>query len=290
MNDQRIIWLASFPKSGNTWMRTFLEAYFEGKGKRVDINTLNRFSRGDIQQYIFDRAAGRPFEAKTVEEWLEMRPKALKFLVDSKPGFHFVKTHCLPRRYKGHYDLIPPELTAAAIYIMRNPFDVAPSYARHLGTDIDGSIERMTYAKNTHATPTGLLEVVGRWDDHVKSWTTPRGLTRHVMRYEEMVGEPEKTFRALLDFLRVPREDGRLRRALRQTSFERLSRQERAAGFRERPEGMEQFFARGRAGGWRETLTPEQVARLRAEFLPTLETWYPELLAETEEYAGTAAS
>jgi hypothetical protein len=51
---------------------------------------------------------------------------------------------------------------------------------------------------------------------------------------------------------------------------------------------MKQFFVRGKPGGWREDLTPAQVARIRAEFLPTLEKWYPEMLAETKAVARTA--
>lgn len=49
---------------------------------------------------------------------------------------------------------------------------------------------------------------------------------------------------------------------------------------------MERFFAKGRAGVWREDLTPAQVGRIREAFLPTLEKWYPEMLAETEAFAA----
>jgi len=48
---------------------------------------------------------------------------------------------------------------------------------------------------------------------------------------------------------------------------------------------MKQFFARGSAGGWREELTPGQAARLRSEFLPMLEKWYPEMLDQTLDFA-----
>jgi len=52
---------------------------------------------------------------------------------------------------------------------------------------------------------------------------------------------------------------------------------------------MKQFFTTGRAGGWREELTPGQVARIRAEFMPVLEKWYPEMLDETRDFAGENA-
>lgn len=74
--------------------------------------------------------------------------------------------------------------------------------------------------------------------------------------------------------------------AVKSTSFEAMKAQETTLGFTEKPKGMQSFFAKGQAGAWREDLTPAQVARLREAFLPTLEKFYPELLAETEAFAA----
>lgn len=289
MTLQRIIWLASFPKSGNTWIRSFLANYFQPAGRTLDINNLRQFTTADVRQDFFDRANGAPFRGETVEDWLRVRPKALRLIAASKPGHHFVKTHCQIMKIQG-VDLIMPEVTAAAIYLIRNPFDVAPSYARHLSVGIDAAIERMLSPTSTHANPGRILEITGRWDDHVRSWTGAPGLPLHVMRYEDMAADPERAFRALLGFLKAPGGDGRLRRAIRLTSFESLRKQEERDGFRERPQGMERFFVRGRPGGWREELSPAQVAKLRAGFVPTLEKWYPELVDETREFAAGAVA
>ncbi|MCL5776664.1 sulfotransferase domain-containing protein [Limibaculum sp. FT325] len=284
---QRIIWLASYPKSGNTWTRGFLANYFAPKSEQLDINSLRRFTTGDVRQDFFDRAAGRPFHAADFDEWLLTRPKALRLIALSKPHHHFVKTHSRIERI-GDIDLIPPEVTAAAIYIIRNPFDVAQSYARHLVSSLDAAIDRMMDARAVNYGPTMICEVLGSWETHVQSWLSAPGLPRHVMRYEDMVADPERAFRGLLGFLRAPVNDGQLRRAIRAASFEQLRKQEEKAGFVERPPGMERFFAKGKAGSWREDLSPAQVARLREAFLPTLETWYPELLEETATFAAGA--
>ena len=287
MNLQRIIWIASYPKSGNTWARTFLANYFQPEGKQLDINSLRQFTTADVRQDFFDRAAGRPFRAKTMDDWLRVRPRAIRLIAESKTGHHFVKTHCQIRRI-GPVDLIPPEVTAAAIYVMRNPFDIAPSFARHMGVDVDTTIDRMVDPTTIDANPNNILEIVGRWDDHVRSWTGAPGLPRHVMRYEDMLADPERAFRELFRFLRLPVEVDRMKRTLELTSFDSLRRQEEEKGFVERPPNMERFFYRGTAGGWREDLSPAQIARIRAEFLPTLEKWYPELLEETREFAEGA--
>ena len=282
---RRIIWLASFPKSGNTWVRSFLANYFQPPGRTLDINSLHRFTTADVRQDFFNKAAGRPFRGKTVDDWITVRPKALRLIAGSKSGHHFVKTHCLVSKI-GPADVIPPEVTAAAVYIIRNPFDVASSYARHLSLDLDAAIERMTTHLAVHANENGIMELISRWDDHVESWTTAPGLPLHVMRYEDMLADADKAYRALFGFLRVPVDEAQMRRTLKTTSFRALQNQEREAGFGERPKGMKQFFATGRAGGWREELTKAQAARIRAEFLPVLEQWYPEMLDETRDFAG----
>ncbi|MGF1447618.1 MAG: sulfotransferase domain-containing protein [Pikeienuella sp.] len=285
---QRIIWLASFPKSGNTWTRSFLAQALMPPGQAPDINNLRAFTTADIRQDFFDKAAGRPFAARDFDEWLTMRVKAVRLIAGSKPGHHFVKTHCQVVRI-GQVDVIDPAVTAAAVYILRNPFDVAPSYARHLGIEIDRAIDMMLNPKALNASANRIFEIVGRWDAHVASWTGAPGLPRHVMRYEDMLADSEKAFRGLLGFLQAPVQDGQLRRALRATSFAALKKQEADQGFIERPPTMSApFFAKGQAGAWREDLTPGQVARLREAFLPALERWYPELLEETAAIAAKA--
>ena len=284
---QRIVWLASFPKSGNTWTRVFLANYFMPPDQAPDINSLYRFTTADVRQDFFDRVNGGPFVARSFDEWLRMRPKVLRAVAASKPGHHFVKTHSQVRRI-GSVDLVPPEVTAAAIYVMRNPFDLVLSYARHLGEEVDAVITRMANADAINGGKTGVLEYLGRWDGHVASWVDAPGLNPHVMRYEDMVSDTERAFRGLFAFLRVPVDETRLARALHAASFETLQKQERDKGFRERPPGMKQFFASGRAGGWRERLSPSQVARIRAEFLPALERHYPEMLETTAAAAAGA--
>ncbi|MEM6932327.1 MAG: sulfotransferase domain-containing protein [Pseudomonadota bacterium] len=284
MSLQRIIWLASYPKSGNTWTRYFLAQYFMPPDERPGINDLRRFTLADVRQDFFDKANGGPFHAQSFDEWLAIRPKALRLIAAARPGHHFVKTHCQIQRI-GQVDVIPPDVTAAAIYIMRNPFDVVPSLSRHLSMPIDQTIDRMLDPKCLNTTPTLIFETLGRWDHHVESWCSTPGLLRHVIRYEDLILDTEKTFRGLLTYLQAPIQDGQLRRAIRASSFSKLQKQEKKDGFRERPTGMEQFFAKGTSGGWRNVLTPDQVARIRAEFLPTLNTYYPEMLDETDAFA-----
>lgn len=284
---RRIIWIASYPKSGNTWTRVFLSNYFAPQGKSVDINRLHDFTTADVRVDFYDRAAGGKFQGETFDDWVMIRPKALKLIAQSRPGTHFVKTHCQIMRI-AEYDLIPPNLTAAAIYIIRNPFDVAASYAKHMNKPMDETIDKLSDPKNNNYTGRLIFEILGRWDDHIASWLAPPGLARHVMRYEDMIANPEQAFRGLLGFLQVPVKDGQLRRSIRKSSFDSLRKAEEKAGFKEKPDAAEKFFRKGKADVWKEELTPAEVARIRQEFLPTIKKWYPEMLETTAAFAAKA--
>ena len=285
-NLHRIIWLASYPKSGNTWMRSLLAHYFMPKGAAPDINNLRQFTTGDGRMDFYAAAGGGSYHAESVEDWLKVRPRALRLIAGSKNSHHFVKTHCQAINYMGQ-DLIPSEVTAAAIYILRNPFDVSLSYARHMSSTVDEAIELMGRRDNIMGSPQHVYDILGRWDEHIDTWVNAQGLAVHLVRYEDLLNKPGPTMRQLLEgFLKVKVDAPKLAYAIKSTSFEAMRRQEEQLGFAERPAGMAQFFAKGQAGAWREDMTAAQVARVRELFLPAIERWYPAMLDET---AGVAA-
>ena len=284
---QQIIWLASYQKSGNTWMRVFLANYFAPKGRKLSINQLNEFTTSDVRIDYYDRAAGGQFAGETIEDSLAIRPRVQRLIAQSKPGHHFVKTHsCIGSM--NDVPLINPQVTAAAIYIMRNPFDVIPSFARHSARTNDEMIDAMIDPKAIFRSEDGIYEMIGRWDDHIESWLTAPGLPQINVRYEDMIADTQGTMRKVLTFLKVPIKESQLKQAIRASSFSELRKQERQQGFTERPDRMDAFFVTGKSGGWREALTASQIGRIREEFRGALEKHYPELLEETASYAATA--
>lgn len=284
---RRIIWIASFPKSGNTWMRLLLANCFAPRAG-FDINSVQSFSSSDVTQIYYDQVAGRPYQAASVEDWLQTRAKVLRTIVAARPGHHFVKTHSMLGQI-GRWNLIAPEVTAGAIYLVRNPFDVLPSYARHLNKPLDQALDTMLDPDNFNYTPTRIAEMVGSWDLHVQTWTSLQGAAVHVIRYEDLLSDTLGQMQGLLATLQTPVEDSVLKNAITASSFKKLQKQERKKGFRERPKDMKQFFVSGQSGSWKKTLTPAQVARIRQHCLPMLTRFYPDLLDQTAEFANSAA-
>ena len=279
MSDQRIIWIASFPKSGNTWARILLAYYFLPKDAGLDINSIHKFTLSDMRRDFFEKANGGPIENLSFDEWLALRSKVIPLIARSKPNLHFVKTHCALAKVKG-VSLIPPSCTAGALYFLRNPFDVALSYARHLSVDVDLAIDRMCNAENTNGSLQGIREPIGRWDGHVETWTANTGLHLKVFRYEDFLSDTESQAKQMLSFLGAQVDLGKLRWAVRKASFKSLQKQETELGFRERPQNMERFFVGGRSGGWKSELSPGQIDRIFKAFEGTIEKHYPELATE----------
>jgi hypothetical protein len=107
-----------------------------------------------------------------------------------------------------------------------------------------------------------VYELYGSWSQHVLSWTRKPHRAIYVMRYEDMLNEPQKTFGALARHLLFKPTEAQLADAIDRSSFERLREQEEKDGFLERPKRAERFFREGRAGQWKEILTPAQIGRI----------------------------
>ena len=269
-----IFWLASYPKSGNTWFRSVLRTYMSGAQDPIDINALQTGQIASSQVWV-DDVAGFDTADLTQAEIEDLRPHVYRWSAQEIPGIGYHKIHDAYRMTSDGQPIVGREATRGAVYILRNPLDVASSYAAHNGTDIDTAIARMgdsshALARTKKALPNQLLQMMGSWSDHVTSWVDAPGLALHLIRYEDMLAHPEDTFGGALAFLELDHDPDKVARAVELCRFDTLARQEQEHGFRERPAKAERFFRQGRAGGWREELTDAQAAQIIADHGPVM--------------------
>ncbi len=268
----KIIWLASYPKSGNTWMRAFLHNLLRDPKDGYELDRLGEYSQGDSQGVAYQRFLRKPVKEMTDEEVAILRPKVQEFLTKQTPDNIFVKTHNALVEYLGR-PIHSMEHTAGAIYIVRNPLDVMISHADHYGQTIDESIASTSIEETKVGTgPISVYEIHCSWSRHVESWTARPAPHLHVMRYEDMLGQPLETFGGLVQFLRLPVSRERLQRAIELSSFKNLRQKEDEKGFVERSNKSKsnRFFREGKAGGWRNVLTPAQVEAIVAAHEPQM--------------------
>jgi hypothetical protein len=255
-------WVASYPKSGSTWLRLFLSAYFWGKGK-VDINGPKGRLYGDLNE----RAYGKLLNQATLEDCrltpekaMTIRPAALFQLSQMTGGDAYIKTHSANTRVMG-CDQIPEYLTRGAIYVIRDPRSVLVSFAKYNGETIDQSVERMNDA-NSFIVNRDLLHYLSDWSSHVLSWeNTP--FETHIVRYEDMVQKSQETFEGIVRFLTGDKEPNPslLAASLMATRLEAFQAQEEVSGFREN-KSNHRFFGSGLLEGWKDVLSEAQAAKI----------------------------
>jgi hypothetical protein len=255
----KLIWLASYPKSGNTWLRAFLHNLMRNPSESHDINRLADFTLSDAQMRWYQLFDSRPGSEITKEEIAALRPRVHEAMTRSHPDSVFVKTHNALVEDRGT-SMITMEYTAGAIYVVRNPLDVAISHSHHYAITIDESIK----ALNTPGLQTINEEIYcyerhGSWSENVMSWTNRPNPGLHVVRYEDMLSAPHKTFAGVAAFLGLKVTRDRLDKAIKLSSFKVLREQEKRHGFIERTAKSERFFREGRAGQWRTALNAAQV-------------------------------
>jgi hypothetical protein len=262
----QLVWIASYPKSGNTWLRAFLHNYWRKRDAPYDINSLMDLCTGEAGASLYRKYDPRPGSQYSVPDVQRMRPLVHRDLTAIFPDLVFVKTHNAQLVVAG-IPLITPAVTAGAIYIVRDPRDVAVSFSHHLGRSVDETIDFMADpGAATGGDDVKVYERLSSWSVHVHHWTRHANPRLHVMQYEAMLDDPRTTFGKLLRFLGEPPEGERFERALRFSAFDRLKAQEAAHGFIEQPEQSQgAFFREGQHGQWKHALSPAQAARIEQD-------------------------
>jgi hypothetical protein len=258
-----LMWIASYPKSGSTWLRAFLHNYLRDAETPHDINDMMALSTGESGASLYRAHDPRPASQYSVADVQRMRPLVHRDLTKLHPGPVFVKTHNAALIVE-RAPLITQEVSAGAIYLVRDPRDIALSYSRHLGRGLDETIAFMANPEAaTGGTDVKVYERLSSWSVHVHSWTRNPSQRLHVIRYDDLIEAPSETFASLLRFLGHVPDPARLDRAIANSCFAELQRQESARGFDERPEeSTGPFFGSGRAGAWRNVLTQAQRVKI----------------------------
>ncbi len=281
-------WLASYPKSGNTWFRMVTANLYAEDNEPVDINDLPE--RGGIAsaRAPFDNILLLESGILTHEECDRMRPMLYQAMaqedeadfddpmqkaededrIDSKT--RLIKCHDAWTYTDRNEPLLGGANAAnSAILIVRDPRDVAPSLANHLGSDIDSAIAFMgknasPFCGSLNSQPNQLRQQMLGWSGHATSWLDQRDIPVHLIRYEQLKADPVGTIHGALSFAGRTHSMDDVANAVELASFERLQAQEAASKFREAPKGRT-FFRRGESGAWRDELTPEQIAQVERD-------------------------
>lgn len=266
---KNIVWLASYPKSGNTWFRILLSNFFSSSDSPVNINDLND-SLIASNRSIFDQYVGTNSSDLTSSEIELLRPELYRRLALESKKLIYIKVHDAWKKNINREPLFPNDITRGVIYFIRHPLDVAVSYGYHSGYSSLRSLREMGnsahgFCTNPEKLNIQLTQLLFSWSEHVISWVDQSGLPQIVIRYEDLYKKTHDEFARALNFLGIPYSESRINTAIKNSSFEIVSRQEKEYGFREKPVSQEKFFREGKIGTWKDHFVPDQVNSFLAE-------------------------
>ncbi len=261
-----IIWLASYPKSGNTWFRVFLTNLLRNADTPAKINELANTPIASARG-LFDSNMGFEASDLTADEIDRLRPELYLHLAENAEEQLFMKIHDAYTNVADNLPLIPPAATGGALYFIRNPLDVAVSFAHHNGSDYDASIARLadesfTFCGKSNRLHNQLRQKLLSWSGHVTSWMDSAPFPVCLLRYEDMKTQPLTTFTKAVRFAGLGHTGEQIQKSLGFSSFEVVRQLEEAEGFREKSASSSRFFRKGEIGSWREELSAEQAEKI----------------------------
>ena len=258
-----LFWLASYPKSGNTWFRIVLANLLNTSTNPIDLNQINTGAIASGRDWI-DEALGFDSACLDHDELDQLRPAIYKWHSEqcNQVGFH--KIHDAYTFVDNGSPMIPLEGCLGALYFIRNPLDVAISFANHSHCSIDKAIENMghqtfAFCKGKYRQHNQLRQWLLSWSLHVQSWVEAQDIKVLVLRYEDMKQNPLPTFTKAIEFLQLGSSQADIAQAVDNASIEKLQQQEEELGFSEKPAKVHRFFRKGVVDDWRNTLTPAQI-------------------------------
>lgn len=264
-------WLASYPKSGSTWLALALGSLYRGGGPVEFTGEAIGFPQAASRD-AFDSTLGLESSNLTAEEDELLRPRVYEMLAKQAADPLIRRVHSAFVNNKAGEPLFPPRFTLGVVYLVRDPRDIAVSYAHYIDNTIDAALRVMRDPDAAIAAKPGsisplLSQRLLTWSDHIRSWRSAN-LPLLLIRYEDMLKQPEHTLGSVASFLNWNVEPAVVAAAVEATRFHRLRSEEEEHGYEfgaSRP-----FFRSGRSGSWREALSEDQVRQIELDHRPMM--------------------
>ena len=266
-----IVWLASYPKSGNTWMWLFIKSYFNPPKKKF---SLNYHKDDPIMLEPFPDE--RMFDKLKInyENFFDLSKNwvNLQSLINLNNKTNYLKTHNAMCTINNH-KFTNIQNTLGAIYIVRDPRDVLISYSSYMEKSMDETLKFMlnkeTYEVGEFKKKIYNKTLLGSWSDHYNSWKNYKSREIIIIKYEDMVNSASSTFLKVLTYLskiiKINVDHTKMDKAIEETSFKNLKSLEINEGFKTNL-SKNKFFRKGVVGDWREKLNKEQVEKIEKAF------------------------
>ena len=269
-NFKKIIFITSYPKSGNTWTRLIISRLLNHQ-KKFNLKNIN-----DILLF----SDFKNFEKLDGYKMLENKPIDFDFIVsnwvnaqyyinkNSDKDIYF-KTHNVHGLVNNYY-FTNKDVCKGFIHLVRDPRDVAISLSHHMNYSIDQAIDDMIYNKNKRAYSHKVFEVISTWKDNINSWLLFRDVPSLFIRYEDLLTNASLQIMRIINFhskINSPLDNVNkeiISKIITETAFHNLQNCESKFGFSESKKTTK-FFREGTSNQWKIYLNNKQVNKIQDE-------------------------
>jgi len=256
-----IIWIASYPKSGNTWVRSFLSAYLYSNDGSFSFDLLRKIQQFPKASYIKQFTENLKDLKEVSSKWIPAQD-----FINLNNKVNYFKTHNAMCNVEGN-NFTNKSNTLAAIYLVRDPRDVLVSLANHRGIDIKEAIDILLTdrAKLSFNKEYGAGVVVGSWSQHYNSWKQFKLAPTLIVKYEDLYFDTKETFLKIIKFLNkiyaLKVDDNKIDSSIKNTNFKKLKEMEIKYGFPEaifnnKTKKKINFFYQGKICNWKNFIDP----------------------------------
>ena len=271
-----IIWITSYPKSGNTWVRSLLVSYLYSDNGVFNFDLLKKIQQFPSKQYLKFFLKDFTDIKKISDHWIAAQDRINLF----NDKTIFLKTHSALCRLENN-SFTNKNNTKAAIYIVRDPRNLITSLSHHYSLNIDQAFDFMSDKKKMLFTNEyglgdfGIATVLGSWSEHYKSWQNIKFAPILFIRYEDLIEDTKNTFISILNFLKtlidIKIDEKKIINTINNCSFEKLAEKEKTEGFFESVHSKKNqekmnFFYLGKKNNCKKLLNPKVEKKIRETF------------------------
>ena len=274
-----IIWIASYPKSGNTWLRAMISTYYFSKDGTFDQNLLKKIDQFPTNKYLKDYSFDKNIPGETCKYWIKAQEK-----INLDKKVKFFKTHNVFGKLN-NCDFTNNQNSIGCIYVVRDPRNVITSLKNHYQLNNEQAFSWMTNEKNYIYNILKFDELgysdfqfISSWSTNYKSWNVQKKIPVKFIKYEDLLSSTYAVFLDIIKFISKITNNSqsinkdKIKKTLRSTTFDSLKKSEQEHGFSEAVRDREDrnktvpFFNLGPKNDWKKILDEEFKKKIQKVF------------------------